>query len=41
MAPQQRVHRALLAPDRAGLEDLLDTEGQAEATWEFCTELRR
>lgn len=32
-----RVHRALLALGRAELEDLLATEGHAEATCEFCT----
>jgi len=34
---RERVHRALLALGRAELEDLLATEGQAEATCEFCT----
>jgi len=34
---RERVHRALLALGRAGLEDLLATDGRAEATCEFCT----
>jgi len=34
---RERVHRALLALGRAELEDLLATEGQAEAICEFCT----
>ncbi|HEY1905826.1 MAG TPA: Hsp33 family molecular chaperone HslO [Myxococcaceae bacterium] len=34
---RERVHRALLALGQAELEDLLATEGQAEATCEFCT----
>ena len=34
---RERVHRALLALGRTELEDLLATEGQAEATCEFCT----
>lgn len=34
---RERVHRALLALGRVELEDLLATEGQAEATCEFCT----
>ncbi len=34
---RERVHRALLALGPAELEDLLRTEGQAEATCEFCT----
>ena len=34
---RERVHRALLALGQQELEDLLATEGQAEATCEFCT----
>jgi molecular chaperone Hsp33 len=34
---RERVHRALLALGQAELEDLLATDGQAEATCEFCT----
>lgn len=34
---RERVHRALLALGPAELEDLLEKEGQAEATCEFCT----
>jgi molecular chaperone Hsp33 len=34
---RERVHRALLALGRTELEDLLATEGQAEATGEFGT----
>ena len=34
---RERVHRALLALGRGELEDLLEKEGQAEATCEFCT----
>ena len=34
---RERVHRAFLALGRTELEDLLATEGQAEATCEFCT----
>ena len=34
---RERVHRALLALGRAELEDLLASDGQAEATCEFCT----
>jgi molecular chaperone Hsp33 len=34
---RDRVHRALLALGNAELEDLLATDGQAEATCEFCT----
>jgi molecular chaperone Hsp33 len=34
---RERVHRALLALGRTELEDFLATEGQAEATCEFCT----
>jgi molecular chaperone Hsp33 len=34
---RERVHHALLALGQAELEDLLATEGQAEATCEFCT----
>lgn len=34
---RERVHRALLALGKDELEDLLPTEGQAEATCEFCT----
>jgi molecular chaperone Hsp33 len=34
---RERVHRALLALGKAELEDLLATDGQAEATCEFCT----
>ena len=34
---RERVHRALLALGLQELEDLLATDGQAEATCEFCT----
>jgi molecular chaperone Hsp33 len=34
---RERVHRALLALGRTELKNLLATEGQAEATCEFCT----
>ena len=34
---RERVHRALLALGKAELEDLLATDGQAEAACEFCT----
>ena len=34
---RERVHRALLALGKAELENLLATDGQAEAACEFCT----
>ena len=34
---KDRVKRALLAMGREELQDLLEKEGQAEATCQFCT----